>query len=67
MHNYEVTPTVDCDDIDLYIESFGLDYNSSLIREWTTESPTPILQAILYFLYGFLQNYFNGENIVSRI
>ena len=68
MHNYEVTPTVDCNDIDSYIDSFGKGNNSSSIGEWTTESPTPILQAVLYFLYGFLQSFFNGEHdIVFRI
>jgi hypothetical protein len=61
MYNYEVTPTRDFDDMDLYIESFASEDTSELETSWTKRSPTPILQAVLYFLDGFVANYFTGK------
>ena len=62
MHNYELTPTRDCDDMDSYIESFAsVDISEVINNKWTKSSPTPILQAVLYFLDGFVASYFTGK------
>ena len=60
MHNYELTPTMDFDDLDLYIEKFK-DDTSMLNRTRTKDTPTPILLATVHFLNGFNQAYFSGE------
>jgi hypothetical protein len=62
MHNYEFMPTRDCDDMESYIDSFtSLDISEVVNTKWTMSSPTPILQAVLYFLDGFVASYFTGK------
>ena len=63
MHNYELTPTRDCDNMESYIDSFAsVDVSKVLNTKWTMSSPTPILQAVLYFLDGFVASYFTGKH-----